>query len=387
MNYGFTSMLCAVALGTGLAAADTPPEQDPSLAAAMDGFFTVGTAIPRSLENPAERRLLFHHFRSLTPESCMKPQPIQPQEGRFDFAVADALVDMAQAGGLTVHGHTLVWHMQSPDWFFMDGDQPAGRELVRQRLRTHIATTAGHYAGRVKSWDVVNEALDDGGGYLRKTKWLAALGEGYIAEAFFAAREADPRAELYYNDYGIERRPKRDKALRLIRELRARRAPIDGIGIQGHWQIDRIPFNDIEEAIVAFHAEGLKVAITELDVDMVPRATAGAEAGHTEQGRDNPYADGLPPEVQQRLADQYARLFALFLRHHDKLERVSFWGLHDGRTWLNNWPRKRTNHPLLWDRALRPKPAFFTVLDEARTARAARDAKPPSAPPARQPGP
>jgi endo-1,4-beta-xylanase len=333
-----------------------------SLTMAFGKCFAIGAAIPGSELNQAERQLLFKNFGTVTPENCMKPAPLHPAEDRFDFAEADALVEMARANGLTVNGHTLVWHQQCPDWFFNDGGGIASRELVLARLRAHIAAVAGHFAGKMKSWDVVNEALDDGNDYLRQSKWLSSIGEDFIAEAFIAAQRADPKAELYYNDYGIEQLPKRDKALRLIRDLKQRGAPIHGIGIQGHWQIDRIPFKDLEDAIIAFHSEGMQVMITELDIDVVTRKTASAEAGIGEQGGGDPFAKGLPSDLQQRLADQYARLFALFLKHRDKIHRVTFWGLHDGRSWLNHWPSKRTNHPLLWDRALQPKPALSAVL-------------------------
>jgi endo-1,4-beta-xylanase len=331
----------------------------------MESFFdsfAIGAAIPGAELNPAERRLLFANFNTVTPENCMKPVSLQPAEGRFRFAEADALVDMAHANGLTVNAHTLLWHNQCPDWFFNDGGRPAGRELVLQRMRAHIAAVAGHFAGKVQSWDVVNEAIDNKGEYLRKTKWLASIGEDFIAEAFIAARKADPKAELYYNDYSIERQPKRDKVLRLIRGLKQRGAPIQGIGIQGHWQLDHIPFQAIEDAILAFHAEGLNIVITELDIDVGKRKTDGADVGRLEPASADLYANGLPDDVQQRLADQYAQLFALFLKHQDKISRVTFWGLHDGRSWLNGWPFQRTNHPLFWDRALQAKPALSAVL-------------------------
>ena len=337
------------------------PEED----ALMDGFrnsFAVGAAIPGAELNRAERRLLFANFNTVTPENCMKPASLQPREGRFRFAKADALVEMAQGNGLTVNGHALLWHNQCPDWFFNDGGRPAGRELVLQRMRTHIAAVAGHFAGKVQSWDVVNEAIDDRDEYLRKSKWLNSIGEDFIAEAFITARKADPQAKLFYNDYNIERQPKRDKALRLIRDLKQRGAPIQGIGIQGHWKLDHIPFQDIEDAILAFHAEGMQVAITELDIDVGKRKTDGADVGRLERARADLYANSLPDDVQLRLADQYAQLFALFLKHRDKISRVTFWGLHDGRSWLNYWPLKRTNHPLLWDRALQGKPALSAVL-------------------------
>jgi len=339
------------------------PQTKTSLSQAYAGAFLIGAAIPGAQLNTAERDLLCRQFHAVTPENCMKPQPLHPEEKRYDFAAADALVKLARAHGLIVNGHTLVWHHQCPAWFFRDGDKPAPRRLVLRRLQAHVTTVAKHFAGQVASWDVVNEALaDETDGYLRPSQWVTSIGDDFIAQAFLAARRADPRAELYYNDYGIEQPVKREKALRLIRDLQRQKVPLQGIGIQGHWELDKVPYQDIEDAILAFHNEGLAVAITELDLDVVPRAVAGADAARQESATADPYAGGLPPEIQQRLADQYARLFALFYKHRDKISRVTFWGLHDGRTWLNHWPSKRTNHPLLWDRQLQPKPALAAVL-------------------------
>ena len=364
----WVGVVLALGGGAGGGAAEPPV----ALREAFTGRFAVGAAIPSAALSEAERALLVRQFATVTPENCMKPRLVQPTEGQFRFATADALVEMARANGLTVNGHTLVWHEQCPDWFFEEGGRPAERELVLRRLRAHIAAVAGHFAGKVASWDVVNEAIANGPGYLRPSKWLERAGEEFIAEAFLAAGRADPAAALYYNDYGIESATKREKALRLMRELKGKGVRVDGIGIQGHWQLDRIPFQEIEAAIVAFHGAGLQVAITELDIDVVPRRTAGAETSARESGGSDPYAGGLPPAIQQRLAAQYAQLFALFAKHEDKVSRVTFWGLHDGRSWLNTWPRRRTNHPLLWDRALQPKPALGAVLDVARASGGSR---------------
>ena len=355
--------MCAGALPP---AGETAPATADSLKAAFGRHFAVGAAIPGANLSDAEKALLFRHFGTVTPENCLKPQPVHPDEGRYAFGPGDALVAMARANGLTVNGHTLVWHSQCPDWFFVEDGRPAGRDRVLKRMREHIAAVAGHYAGQVASWDVVNEAIDDGPGYLRRSKWLAAIGEEFIAEAFLAARQADPKAELIYNDYGIEGGGKREKTLRLIRDLKQRKAPVTGVGIQGHWSLDHLPLQALEEAIVAYHAEGMKVAITELDIDVVTRSAPGADVGAREKGAGDPFADGLPPEVQKRLADRYAQLFALFQKHRDKISRVTFWGLHDGRSWLNTWSRRRTNHPLLFDRSLQPKPALGAVVEAGK---------------------
>jgi endo-1,4-beta-xylanase len=328
--------------------------------------FLVGTAVPSRELAAGEEALLLRHFRAVTPENCMKMAEIQPVEGDFRFALADKMVEAAVAAGQEVTGHALVWHEQCPDWLFKDGENAAGRELLRERMRRHILTLVGRYRGRVKSWDVVNEAVDDGDGYLRATPWLVGMGPDYLVEAFRAAREADPAAALYYNDYNIEREPKRGKVLRLIRELKAQGVTLDGVGIQGHWQLDAVPYADIEAAIMAFHAEGVPVMITELDLDVVPRAVDGAAIGVSEAGADDPFLAGLPEAVDRRLAEQYAVLFGLFWKHRDKISRVTLWGLHDGMSWLNTWPRVRTNHALLFDRNLREKRAFWEVLEVVR---------------------
>ncbi len=332
----------------------------PTLREAAAGRIEIGAAIPGSDMPPAELQLVAAQFTNVTPENCMKPAVVQPSEGKFDFTAADRLVDFALANNLKVNGHTLVWHSQCPEWIFKDGSAPAGRDLVLRRMRLHIQTVASHFRGRVVSWDVVNEAISDGGEYLRPSKWLTIVGPDFISEAFRAARLADPRAALYYNDYNIEMPGKRDKTLRLIGDLKASGAPIDGIGIQGHWILDQVPFKDIEDAIIAFKKTGLKVAITELDIDVVPRKKSSADVGQKEEGVDDPYAGGLPPEVQERQARQYAQLFEIFRRQG--VARVTFWGFQDGRSWLNTWPRKRTNHALLWSRDLLPKPAFQAVV-------------------------
>ncbi len=315
--------------------------------------FTMGVAISNPGMPTGEIDLLKQNFSSITAENLMKPKYLQPAEGRFEFAKADEFMEFAKSNHLEVHGHTLVWHNQSPDWFFKDGDQPASRERVLERLNQHIVAVVGRYKGRIKSWDVVNEALDDdgNGNDLRKSKWFDATGEDFIAVAFHAARRADPNAILYYNDYDIEKPNKREKALRLIRSLKAKNTPLDGIGIQGHWGLDQIDLKNIEAAILAFHAEGLRVSISELDMDVVTEKTG------------NPFAKDFPPSYSLKQAEQYAGLFRLFQRHADKIDRVTFWGLHDGQSWLNNFPRKRTNHPLLWARDLSAKPALQSVMN------------------------
>jgi endo-1,4-beta-xylanase len=333
--------------------------------------FPIGVALGGNVEksySPAEITLITENFNAVTPENCMKPKPVHPEEKIWHFEQADALVAFAQQHSMQVFGHTLVWHNQTPDWFFQDNGKPATRELALARMKEHIQTLVGRYKGKIRGWDVVNEALSDKGNeYLRDTPWRKAVGDDYIEQAFRFAHEADPAAELQYNDYSIEMPGKRKKAIRLIKSLKDKGVPITSVGIQGHWQLDKVPFKELEEAIREFRALGVKVAITELDLDVLPRQVAGAdtsvqEAESAELQKKKP----CPPEVLKRQAEQYAKLFTVFKRHKADLVRVTFWGLNDGHTWLNGWPIKRYNHPLLFDRDCKTKPAFSAVINAAK---------------------
>jgi endo-1,4-beta-xylanase len=339
---------------------------------AFKGKFLIGTAVGTAVlkgQDGGTEGLVRAHFDALTAENAMKPDALQPREGEFTFADADRLVEIAKESGATVVGHTLVWHSQTPRWFFEGKDgQPITRELALQRLRTHIKTVVGRYKGRVKQWDVVNEAINDGPGVLRQTPWLKAIGEDYIAEAFRAAHEADPAAILIYNDYNIELNYKRPKAVELLKQLLEEKVPVHAVGIQSHWRMDNPPLAEMEQAIKEFSALGLKVMVTEFDLGVLPTNYRGADLARGETMTPeqaavmNPYTKGLPAEVAEKHAEKYREVFELFLRHRDVIGRVTLWGTHDGHSWLNNFPvRGRTDYPLLFDRDLKPKPAFFAV--------------------------
>jgi endo-1,4-beta-xylanase len=318
--------------------------------------------------SPAELNLLLEHFDALTPENCMKPGPIQPVEGAFEFADADSLVNFAQTHGMELTGHCLAWHQQFPLWFFQDGEQPAGRDLVLTRLRRHIETVMSRYRGRIVGWDVVNEAIaDQGDNMLRQTPWTQSVGDDFIEQAFRIAYQTDPDAELYYNDFNIELPAKRAKTLKLLQNLQQTGVRIDGVGIQGHWVLNQVPFADIEQAIIDYHRLGLAVMITELDLDIMDRPDCGADVSWKVEAEKqfDPYAQECPTEVIAAHAEQYGQLFEIFARHADKISRITFWGLHDGGSWLNGWPWKRKNFPLLFDRGSQPKNAFHEVLNRA----------------------
>jgi endo-1,4-beta-xylanase len=348
-------------------------EPIPSLGEAFRRDFLVGAAINTSvLTDPQGRELdlVARQFTSVTAENCMKWGPIHPEPNRYDFAAADTLVDFAEKHGQKVIGHTLVWHEQTPEWVFQDEPgKPASREMVEGRLRDHIQTVVGRYKGRIHGWDVVNEAIADDGS-MRDTPWRRALGDGYLALAFQLAEEADPDAELYYNDYSMERPAKRVATARLVRDLRRAGCKITGVGLQSHWKIDYPSAEEIDATIADYAKMRVAVMVTELDINALPMPWDGVGADVARaagfEPRLDPYAGGFPDKMQQKLAERYATVFRLFRKHRRAVTRVTFWGIGDGWTWLNHWPiAGRTAHPLLFDRDLQPKPAFWEVLKVA----------------------
>src|SRR3954447_15874121 len=262
-RYCLLFWVALLADGPGLAG-DGKSDTSGSLQAKFGPRFVVGVALGGRVPDDytaAERKLILEQFGSVTPENCMKMTEIQPREGEFHFEQADALVAFARQNRLQVVGHTLVWAKdeRTPAWVFLDGDKPASRELVLERMRTHIRAVVSRYRGKIASWDVVNEVLDDGEPYLRPSSWLTIVGPEFVARAFEWAHEADPDALLLYNDYNVELPKKREKLLRLVRELRDRGVRLGAVGIQGHWEIDQVPFRDIEALLASMKELGLKV--------------------------------------------------------------------------------------------------------------------------------
>ncbi len=307
----------------------------------------------------AELEAAAKHFNAVTPENCMKPEGVHPEEGRWQLETPDALVEWGQKNQMSVHGHTLVWHAQTRDWFFEGGD----RAVVTQRMKDHISTLVGRYKGKIQSWDVVNEAINDGGNdetgrteHLRESKWLQTLGPEFLTLAFKFAHEADPDAVLYYNDYNIESGPKHASSMVLLKRLLADGAPVHAVGIQGHWRTGSVPFDDIDKAISDYASLGLKVSITELDVTI--RGASGGQfgGGPGRQGQRN--VAPASTEDLTRQAEDYAKLFAIFTKHKDVIERVTFWGLHDRRTW------RFGQHPLILDANSQPKPAYAAIVNK-----------------------
>jgi endo-1,4-beta-xylanase len=345
----------------------------PALKDVFKNDFLIGAALnPAQFceSNAMEAALIRRQFNTITPENVLKWELVHPAPGRYDFALADRYVEFGEKNKMAIIGHTLVWHNQTPRWVFQDDQgKPVSREILLQRMREHIFTVVGRYKGRIKGWDVVNEALAEDGS-LRPSPWLKITGEDFILKAYQFAHEADPQAELYYNDYSLENKPKQRGAVALIRQLQAQGVKIAAVGLQSHVKMDWPSSGREEAAIAAFAKLGVKVNITELDVDVLPPAskdvTAEVSKNFKRSEKLNPYAGGLSEAMQQQLAGRYAKLFGVFLKHRQDIGRVTFWGVTDGDSWLNNWPvRGRTSHPLLFDRAGKPKPAFDQVIQTA----------------------
>jgi endo-1,4-beta-xylanase len=350
----------------------------PALKDVFADAFRIGTAINNPIvsgNDGASRSLVLRHFGSITAENVMKAGPINPRPGEWNFGPADAFVAFGEAHGMFIVGHTLVWHNQTPAWFFQDASgKPNAPAAQIERMRSHIEAVAGRYKGRVHAWDVVNEVIDNDGSY-RPTTWVNAVGDGdeLVKAAFRFASEYAPGAELYYNDFNAWRPAKRDGIVRMVKMLQAAGIRIDGVGMQGHWGLNFPKTEYIEAAIDAYAALGVKVMITELDVDVLPLTREGQVIGSVMADPQfqleefeaylDPYRDGLPEDVQRQVTARWAELFRIFHNRRDAIDRVTLWGVHDGMSWKNNYPVPgRMNYPLLFGRDRQPKPAFDAVV-------------------------
>lgn len=341
--------------------------------------FLVGVAVSPAITTGSDRfsqDIVIKHFNSITVENVMKAALINPQPGVYNYEPSDEYVAFGEKNKMFIIGHTLVWHNQCPPWFFTNSlGKPNSKEEQIERLRSHIETVAGRYAGRIHAWDVVNEVIGEDGNY-RPTTWVNAFGNGdtLVKYAFkFAARYA-PGTELYYNDFNEWRPAKRDGIVRMIKMLQQEGIRIDGIGMQCHWGLNYPKTKYIEDAIDAYAACGVKVMITELDVDVLPLTKEGQIIGQGMSDRQfqleefkayfDPYQNGLPAEIETALTNRYEELFRIFYNRRDKIARVTLWGVHDGMSWKNDYPIPgRTNYPLLWDKQKQPKPALNAVLN------------------------
>jgi endo-1,4-beta-xylanase len=373
----YAGLLSSVGIALAAVVLAAQGRTEPALKSLVPPGMLIGAALNQDQSDGHDTMsvaIVTHHFNTITPENMLKWERVHPEPRRYTFEPVDRLVAFGERHGMKVVGHALVWHQQTPKWVFSrDDGSPADRATLTARLKEHIDAVAGRYRGRIHGWDVVNEALEEDG-TLRKSPWREILGDDYVALAFEHARAADPQAELYYNDYNLWKPEKLEGALRIARDLRARGLRIDGIGEQGHYVIDGPSVAEVESMVQKIAAAGFKVHITELDVDVLPRDPEvwGADLARQAKIREatDLYVKGLPDAQQRQLAERYAELFAMFARHRESIARVTFWGVTDRHTWLHNFPvRGRTNHPLLWDRDGRPKPAFDAVVAALKASR------------------
>lgn len=328
--------------------------------------FYIGTALDINQiegKNTKVNNFISKEFNAITAENIMKSMFVHPKKDKFDFTASDKFVAFGKKHQMFIHGHTLIWHSQLPKWFSEIKDSSEMNEV----LENHITTIVKKYKGQIDSWDVVNEAVNDDG-TLRKSVFLNTLGEDFIAKSFQLAAAADPKVDLYYNDYSMTNPAKREGVIRMVKKIQEKGIKIDGIGMQGHWQLDSPTIEEIEKSILAYSNLGVKVAITELDVSVLPSPwnQQGAEVNQQfeNNAKMNPYPKTLPDSIQTKLAQRYASIFKLFLKHKDKISRVTFWGVNDSQSWLNDWPIKgRTNYPLLFDTKMQPKKAYYSVLE------------------------
>ena len=339
-----------------------------TLKEAFENEFVIGAAVNDQLileKDSIGAQLVKKEYNTITPENSMKWMYMEPEQGVFDFETADRYIEFSTKNNMSFIGHNLVWHSQLADWV----EKIESKEELNASLKNHVQTIASRYSGKLHGWDVVNEALNEDG-TLRNSLFLEKLGPEYLVNSFKWAQESDPKAELYYNDYNMTRKEKRDGAIELVKMLQKEGARVDGIGMQAHWSLIDPTLEEIETSILEYSDLGIQVMITEFDITVLPNPwdLEGAEVSQNFEGSEfmNPYPTKMPDSISVQLAKRYKDIFKLFKKHSDKISRVTFWGVNDGNSWLNNWPiENRTNYPLLFDRNYEPKAAYYSVMEVA----------------------
>jgi len=328
----------------------------PSLKEVFKDDFYIGAAIePYQLEISAHRQLLEKHFSSITAENAMKPENIQPVEGLFDFDDADKIADFARNNGIALRGHTLIWHNQVPDWFFLEDGEQVSKEKLRERMKTHITEVIQRYKGQIYAWDVVNEPIDpDTPDGFRRNKWFEILGEEYIELAFRYAREADPEVKLFLNEYDTTNANKRKAIIDLVEKLQSKGVPVDGIGMQMHISLEKPTLDDFEKTLKEFSELRLEIHITELDITVYERRTQSFST----------ISDELLNEQGHRVKD----LFTIINKYKEHITSITFWGLTDEHTWLRWYFVERNDWPLPFDEEQRAKPFYWGMVDPEKLA-------------------
>ncbi|MBW5445731.1 1,4-beta-xylanase [Cohnella sp. CFH 77786] len=339
--------------------AEEPPieiQKDiPSLKDVFADDFLIGTAFTNDeLDDGPNEELMAKHFNSVTPGNIIKWDSTEPREGEFRLEGADEAVQFALDNGIQVRGHTLVWHSQTPNWvFYDDSGQLVSKDVLFARMERHIKTVVGHFKGKMYAWDVVNEVIDasqpDG---LRRSPWYQIAGEAYIDKAFQFAREADPDAKLFINDYGTENPVKAQALYDLVKRLKARGVPVDGVGHQFHISIQSPPVGNLDQAILKFADLGVQQQVTEMDMSV-----------YTNDGQRY---DTFTKEMELEQAYRYQAIFEILKKRKNLVNSVTLWGKDDGHTWLTSFPVIRNNWPLLFDKRLQAKYAYWAIVDPSK---------------------
>lgn len=356
---GLSGADCAWAQGFGFG---RPVEDPTGYKDTYKDYFDIGVAVNmRNVTTPEQMALIKKNFSSITAENDMKPVSLQPKEGEFNWENADKIADFCRQNGLKLRGHCLCWHSQFADWMFVDKKgKEVTKEVFYERLRTHIHAVVNRYKDIVYCWDVVNEAMADGDGRkmpwmkeepspYRQSKHFKLCGDEFIAKAFEFAREADPKALLFYNDYNAADPAKRDRIYNMVKKMKDAGVPIDGIGMQGHYNIYGPSMEDVDAAITKYATLVDHIHFTELDVRI--NQEMGGQLRFS-RGEDKPVAS----YIDALLEAQYANLFKVFRKHKNVVKNVTFWNLSDRDSWLGV-----NNYPLPFDKNYKPKKAYFAI--------------------------
>ena len=363
MKHLFKFSLCALALTMG---ANTGFAQsgETGLKDAYKDYFSIGVAVNmRNISNPEQIAIIKKDFNSITAENDMKPQPTEPAYGQFNWENADKIANFCRSNGIKLRGHCLMWHAQIGEWMYKDekGDL-VSKEKLFQNMKHHITAIVERYKDVIYAWDVVNEAISDGGWQggrrgmgehpspYRNSPLYQIAGDEFIKKAFIYAREADPNVLLFYNDYNAADPGKRDRIYNMVKSMKEEGVPIDGIGMQGHYNVYGPSMEDVDAALTKYSTIVKHIHITELDI------RANQEMG----GQLNFSRDGgnISQVVKTLQEDQYARLFKVLRKHKDVVDNVTFWNLSDRDSWLG-----ARNYPLPYDENYKPKRVYSIIKD------------------------
>ena len=361
------SIVCALSCANGLYKPNT--DRTDSLSDRYKDLFHLGAAINEDIilgKDLQSKNIVTSEFNSITPENSLKWMFLQPFPNKFNFGAADKYVELGIKNNMHIVGHALVWHNQLADFMKTTGS----RSEFKKHVENHINTVVSRYKGKIDAWDVVNEAFNENGS-LRPSVFKNQMGDNYIEDVFKLAETADPDADLIYNDYNLYKPAKRAGVLKMVKKLQENGTKINAIGVQAHWRLNSPSLMEIEQIILDISDLGVEVMFTELDVTVLPNPweLVGAEVTQNfskfeGDPKMDPYPKALPKSVEKQLAKRYEDIFKLFIKHQDKISRVTFWGVMDKHSWLNDWPIKgRTNYPLLFDRNYQPKKAYNKLIN------------------------